>query len=70
MAGASERGSVVSAEPILGPSIVETLESAELPVSGDETHRATETRRCSKYLWSHNLMIHNPMQMFLPVSVV
>lgn len=51
LAGASERGSVVSAEPFLGPSIIETPESAELPVFGDETLKATETSKCYKYLW-------------------
>lgn len=51
LAGASERSSVVSAEPILGPSITETPESAKLPVFGDKTLKATETSRCYKYLW-------------------
>lgn len=45
LAGASERGSVVSAEPFLGPSVTETRESVEQPVFGDEATE-TSTGRC------------------------
>lgn len=74
LAGASERGSVVSAEPILGTSIIETPESAEFPVFGDETLTATETSRCCKYLWWGCIKIqfinHNTMQMVLVALVI
>lgn len=72
LAGPSERASVVSAEPILGPSIIETPESAELPVFGDETLKATETSRCYKYLLvciTVQLINHNTTQMLLAVLV-
>lgn len=74
LAGASERGSVVSAEPILGPSIIETPESVEHPVFGDETLTATETSRCFNSLWWVSITIqfinHNTRQILLAVLVV